>query len=150
MVLLRYNERIHIFLTCCIAFLIPAFPPIIAPVIVLLGLNWLLIPKAIFPGLKSILKEPSLIMMIALYLLYLIVIGHWYNTDKVKLNLKWISIIVLLMIFILLLSSKAGWTGLFLFAIYFFIGLLKKRKVLSGIVMIGALIGSFWFLNIHF
>jgi O-antigen ligase len=50
----------------------------------------------------------------------------------------------------LLLSSKAGWICLLLFALYFFRWLVLKKNIISALLMMGLLISSFLFLNVYF
>ncbi len=258
MTLLKFNERTHIFLTGAIAFLLPAYPPILAPVIVLLTINWLSAPKLMMPGLKNILHNPALLLMILLYFLYLagmlysdnikfgyetietklsflifplvlspyvqickdnlnkylklfiygaivnavvcfvwatysyfkpvyfildgiaydigtnnfyynqlslfmhpsyiamysvfalMSLVHLVNAGELKLNWKWIAAIFLLIVFILLLSSKAGWISLFLFVLYFCRRLVIKKRTIFALLMVGFLIGLFSLLNIYF
>ena len=258
MTLLKFNERAHIFLTGAIAFLLSGYPPIIAPVIVLLLLNWLSAPKLIIHGIKNNLNNPSLLLLILLYLLYLLgmlytsntkvgletietklsflifplvfsahsqtlksninkylklfiygsvvnamvcfiwasyrflkpvyvelygipydlgasyfyytdlsvflhpsyismycvfalfSILHLINLDELKLNLKSTAAIFLLTLFILLLSSKAGWIGLLLFVLYFFRWLVKKKRTVLALLMVSLLLGAFTFFNVYF
>ncbi len=254
----KFNERTHIFLTASIAFLIPAYPAIVAPVIALLAINWLCAPKLILQGLKYIKNTPTLFLLISLYIFYvlgmlytenskvgyetietklsllifpfifssytqtfknnlnkylklfiygctvnailsfvwaaycflkpvyvvlygvsynlgasyfyynqlsiflhpsyiamysvfaLIALFYLVNTGELKLNWKWYALIVLLVLFILLLSSKAGWISLFLLSLCFFRYLMLKNKIVQTLVIFGVLIGSFSFFNIYF
>jgi O-antigen ligase len=258
MISLNFNERAHIFITGVIAFLLPAYPPIIAPIIVLLTVNWLFAPKLIIQGIKNILNNPTLILLISLYLLYLIgmlytdnlkvgyqtietklsflifpltfstyaqtsknninnylklfiygaivnaivcfcwasycflkpvyitlygipynfganyfyyaqlsifmhpsyiamysvfaliALVHLMEINELKLNWKSVIAISLLILFVLLLSSKAGWICLLLFALYFFRWLVLKKNIISALLMMGLLISSFLFLNVYF
>lgn len=101
MVLLKFNERIHIFLIGAIAFLLPVYHYIIPPLIVLLAINWLCAPKLIIPGFKNILKNPSIILMVCLYLLYLT--GMLY-TDNTRVGLETIETKLSFLIFPLVFS----------------------------------------------
>ncbi len=258
MTLLKFNEKAHIFLTGLICFLLTAYPDILPPLIVLLTVNWLCAPKLILQGFKNIVKNPSLQMMILLYLLYLagmlysantkdasqtvetklsflifplvfspyaevtkinlnkylklfiygsiissvfrlgwafycfakpvyvvlygvpydlgasnfyytqlsvffhpsylalynvfalMSIVHLINAGELKLNWKWIAAIFLFVIFIMLLSSKAGWIGLILFVLYFSRWLVLKKKIVQTMAMLVMIIGLFSFLNIYF
>lgn len=259
MTYLKFNEQANIILTGAVAFLLPAYPPILAPVIVLLTLNWLCAPKLIIQGFKNILNNYSLMLIILLYLLYLIgmlytdnlKVGHetietkmsffifpfvfspylqtckdnlnkylklfiygsivnaiacfgWaaycyfkpvytmlygvpydlgasnfyyhqlssislhpsyiamysvfalisliylINLGELKLNWKWGLSIFLLVQFILLLSSKAGWIGLLLFVLYFFRWLMLKKQIATAFAMLTSVIGLFYFLNISY
>ena len=258
MIPLKFNKRSHIFLTGAIAFLLPAYPVMLAPVIVLLTINWLCTPKLIFPGLKNNINNPSLLLMILFYTLYLAgmlysdnskfgyetietklsflifplvfspyaqtcknnlnkylklfiygctvnavvcfvwaayrffkpvyvtlygipydlgasyfyyiqlsvflhpsyiamysvfalaALMHLVNIGELKLNWKWYTSIVLLVVFILLLSSKAGWISLFLFLLYFFRSLLMKKRIKQVVLMFGLLTGLFFIFNIYF
>ena len=253
----KFNEQAHVFLTAAIAFLLSGYPPIIAPVIVLLLLNWLSAPKILVQGLRNNLNTPSLLLMILLYALYLvgmlytsnakvghetietkmsflifpfvfssyahlckinlskylkffiygtilnalicfswaayrflkpvyvelygipydlgasyfyyadlsvflhpsyismysvfalIAIVHLINCGDLKLNLKWGGAIFLLVLFVLLLSSKAGWIGLFLFVLYFFRWLIIKKRIVLALIMLSLSIGLFTFLNVY-
>jgi O-antigen ligase len=262
MILLKYNERIHLFLTGIIAFLIPSYPNLLPVAIGLLIINWLMVPKLIVPGIKKVFTSKTLLPIVVFYLLYilgmfytnntqtgletletkfsflilpivfasytnttkanfnnylmyfifgcvlsaLICLGYatysyfkpvlvilygvpydlgsgyfYYNqlslffhpsyialycvfslfsilylkdAEKIKLNsftnkTVWVSIMTLLILFILLLSSKAGWIGLFIFTVYLFIYLLKYKQTLNALAIIALLAGSFYFLNIY-
>ncbi len=257
MTLLKFNEDTHIFLTGTIAFLLPVYPPILAPIIVLLTINWLSAPKLMTQGFKNIFNNPSLILIMLLYVLYLVGMlysdntkfGHetietklsfiifplvfssyteickeninkylklfiygsivnalicfiwatysylkpvyyfldgigydlganyFYYTQlslflhpsyiamysvfalislvylvskgELKLNWKWAVAIFLLVVFILLLSSKAGWISLVLFFVYFFRWLMIKKRTVFALLIIGFLIGLFSILNIY-
>ena len=102
MTLLKFNERAHIFLTGAIAFLLSGYPPIIAPVIVLLLLNWLSAPKLIIQGIKNNLNNSSLLLMILLYLIYLL--GMLYTTNT-KVGFETIETKLSFLIFPLVFSA---------------------------------------------
>ncbi len=258
MVQQKFNERAHIFLTSAIAFLLPAYPDLLPPLIVLLTINWLCAPGLIIQGLKNISKNPSLLLMILLYVVYiigmlyttntkdgsqtietklsflvfplvfspyaqtckinlnkylkffiygslvsalvrfgwafycfikpvyvvlygvpydlgasyfyytqlsvffhpsylalyylfaLIALVHLVTIGELKYNWKWVLAIFLLALFILLLTSKAGWIGLLLFTLYFSRLLILNKKIAQAVAMFGLLIGLFYFLNIYF
>jgi O-antigen ligase len=258
MLLLKYNERIHIFLIGAIAFLLPAYPRILAPVIVLLAVNWLCAPKLVVSGFKIFLNNISLVLLVLFYLLYiagmlysnnikvgletietklsflifplvfssyaetsknnlnkylklfiygsvanavicfawaayryikpvyeiidgipydlgpnyfyytelsifmhpsyialycvfaLIAIIYLLNIGETKLNWRLGGAIFLLIIYVLLLSSKAGWIGLFIFVLYFFRSLARKKRIMPALIMIGCLIALFFVFNIYF
>ncbi|HET6244972.1 MAG: O-antigen ligase family protein [Bacteroidetes bacterium] len=254
----KFNEKTHLFLTGLLAFLIPANPYIVVPVVILLAINWLSNPKLIIQGFKHNIQNIPLLMMVLFFVLYLIgmlysdnlqfgfetietklsflafplifspysntfknnmnrylkffiygcavnafacfawaayrflkpvyvdlygvpydlgasyfyyeqlsvffhpsyiamysvfalaALFHLVNTNALKLNWNWYALIVLLIVFILLLSSKAGWIGLLLFLVYFSRNLLKKKGIKHVVLMFGFLIGLFFTLNIYF
>lgn len=262
MAISHYNERIHLFLTGILAFLIPVYPDALPVAIGLLTLNWLFAPKRIKEGFKNIL-HPITLSLIALYVLYLLGLTYsnnipsglesletkfsflllpfifsaypqhlknnfnnylklfiygcttnalmclvWaaycyikpvyvdlYGTlydlgfdnfyyaqlskffhpsyiamycvfalfsithlaDKQELEVgikegawKWLLIIIMLTLYVLLLSSKAGWIGLFGFAVYFFIRSVRARKILNGFLLLAFTGIAFYFLNINY
>ena len=63
---------------------------------------------------------------------------------------KWLAIIALLIVFILLLSSKAGWIGLLTFIIYFFVQLTRAKKIVQAVALVAILSGSFYFINVYY
>lgn len=257
MILPKWNEQVHVFLICVLAFLIPAFPPALPILVVLLSLNWLLVPKAFVQGFKENYKNPNSLLLIllgiyligmlftsntgygletiegklsflvfpflvftytkackenifsylrvfiygtvanalfcfgwasycyfkpvlvtlygipydlgasnfyynqlsfffhpsysALYCIFaLISLVYMWSKGQLKMNWKWVAIIFLLVLFVLLLSSKAGWIGLSLFIIYFFIRLAKEKRAVMALLMLGTVVGLFIFLNIYF
>ncbi len=97
--------------------------------------------------------HPSYISMYCVFALFALL--YLESKEALKLNFRkegilWSSIMILLILFILLLSSKAGWIGLFGFAAYFFLQLLKSKKIIQGIIILAALSTSFYFLNISY
>lgn len=257
MTFLQFNERANYYLICAIAFLIPAYPSLVAPFIILLSVNWLSAPKLIFNGLKQIKNNTPILLLVVLFLFYvagmlytenikfgkevietklsfialplalstyattykikyksflkLFVLGNsvnalicfiWafyrfykpvyvilydvpYNLGSsyfyyhnlsvfmhpsyaslysvfalasiyylvkqsfIKLNFLWIFTSILLSIFILLLSSKAGWFCFFIFICYFSFNLLRKQKTKYVIAIVGALTILFLVLNVY-
>ncbi len=70
------------------------------------------------------------------------------SINRIKFSLKWCLVSIFLSIFVLLLSSKAGWIGLFLTIVYVSGWLLLKRKIVPAILVISFFIGSFVFFNV--
>ncbi|MES2838615.1 MAG: O-antigen ligase family protein [Bacteroidota bacterium] len=257
MTFLQFNERANFYLTCAIAFLIPAYPSLVAPCIILLALNWISAPKLILSGFKNIYNNTSILILLSLFLFYLIgmfytenikfgkevvetklsfiaiplalstyalsykekyksvlklfAIGttvnalvcfiwatyrfykpvyvilydvpynlgtsyfYYHNLSvfmhpsyialysvfalvsiyylvkqrRIKLNLFWISVSILLSIFILLMSSKAGWLCFLIFILYFSFKLLKKQKTKYVLTILGTLVLLFLVLNVY-
>lgn len=251
-----FNDRTHFFIALIIAFLIPVYPVIVPPFIVLLVLNWLMEPQKIIGGIKGLLQNKSLLMMPLLYLLYAIGViysadvaegGHilerklsllilplifsariqhtrenintylkafivgciasgiiyiaaafyaylkpvyvmidgaeydiglsnfyyahlsplihpsyialyfdfalfavFYLTVKneIRLNWKWYIAVLFMCVFVLLLSSKAGWIGLFLVAGYVCMQLLISKRWLASVAIAAVLAGLFYVFNI--
>lgn len=261
MILFKYNERIHLFLTGLIAFLIPSYPNLLPAAIGLLIINWLMAPKLIVPGIKKAITSNTLLPVVVFYLLYIIGMFYtsntqtgletletkfsflilpfvfatypqvakdnlntylkWFiygctvnalmcfgyatycyikpvyvdlygvmydiggdnfyysqlskffhpsyiamycvfalfaiinlqNKEVIKLNFNktgvlWSLIMIILVLFILLLSSKAGWIGLFGFTTYFIFQLLKTKQVVHAFAILTAISASFYILNI--
>ncbi|MGB3946500.1 MAG: O-antigen ligase family protein [Bacteroidia bacterium] len=261
MILFKHNERIHLFLTGLIAFLIPSFPNVLPAAIGLLIINWLMAPKLIVAGIKKTITSTTLLPIVIVYVLY--IIGMFYSSniqtgletletkfsflilpfifathpqtakDNLTTYLKWFIygcsanalmclsyaiycyikpvyvdlygimydiggdnfyysqlskffhpsyiamycvfalfailylqkkealeinfnttgilwsvIMIILILFILLLSSKAGWIGLFGFTTYFTFQLLKTKKVVQASAILIAISSSFYILNI--
>lgn len=250
------NEKIHVILTCALAFLIPVFPVIIAPVIAFLFLNWVFKIENIKNSINVLKSNYSLLLMVVFYILNIIgliysdnltegiakletkmsflflpliyagyfkttksnfstylmmfIIGcvlyvlfcfswacycyfkpvytdlygiyydlganyfyytylakyfHpsyiamyvifslasiWFLTLKhiIKLNVLWISVIILLSIYVLLLSSKAGWLGLGIWGFGFSIWLIRKKQILHSLLLLIFIIVAFLLLNV--
>jgi O-antigen ligase len=85
----------------------------------------------------------SLYVNVALLSLYYLV-----AKGEIKLTLKWYMISLFFGAFVLLLSSKAGWLGLFLISMFIFISFLFKRKLVEGIIILIILGGMFYVFNI--
>jgi len=96
----------------------------------------------------SVFLHPSYIAMYSVFAL--IALFHLVETGELKFNWKWLAAMVLLVLFILLLSSKAGWIGMFLFFLYFLRWLIIKKQTLKALLMVVLLMAVFYFLNIYF
>lgn len=262
MAITQYNERIHLFFTGILVFLIPVYPDLLPAAIGLLTLNWLFAPKRIKEGFKNIL-HPVPLSLIVLYVLYLLGLTYsdnmqsglesaetkfsflllpfifsaysqqvksnfnkylklfiygctinalmcllWaaycyikpvyvdlygtlydlgfdnfyyaqlskffhpsyiamycvfalfsitYLVNKQELEIgiksgawKWLLIIIILTLYVLLLSSKAGWIGLFGFVVYFFIRSVSAKKILNALLLLTFTGVAFYFLNINY
>jgi O-antigen ligase len=97
--------------------------------------------------------HPSYIAMYCVFALFALV--H-INQTKLLPNTfnspKWLNGVVgfILTFFVLLLSSKAGWIGLFGFFTYLFVLLIKNKQTLKGIILMLCLAGGFYFFNINY
>lgn len=97
--------------------------------------------------------HPSYIAMYCVFALFALV--YLLNKNEIiiginKAGIKWLSITVLLILYTLLLSSKAGWIGLFIFAAYFFMQLLSAKRIIHGAALLLLLGISFYFLNLRY
>jgi len=93
------NAQIHFYLTCLLAFLIPIWPPVISPLIILLFINWL-----IGGNFVHIFRKDNylfyFIIFISLYLVYLIGLSYSDHFDLGLNNLETkLSLLVLPVIF---------------------------------------------------
>lgn len=77
----------------------------------------------------------------------LIAVFHLVINDKLKFTWKWVVATIFLSIFVLLLSSKAGWIGLFIIVIYVFGWLLWKKRIFQALLLLVTFISSFIFFN---
>ena len=94
----------------------------------------------------SVFLHPSYISMyfnFALLALYYLV-----NIGEIKMNWKWIFAALLISVFVLLLSSKAGWIGLFLVALFIVINLIMRKLIIAVIAILVVLCSLFYVLII--
>ncbi|MCK6648809.1 MAG: O-antigen ligase family protein, partial [Bacteroidia bacterium] len=68
----------------------------------------------------------------------------------VQFNWKWISVIVLLSVYTLFLSSKAGWIGLFLVFLVYLFELFRQSKYLLALLVVIGLSTLFYVINVRF
>ncbi len=68
----------------------------------------------------------------------------------VQFNWKWISVIVLLSVYTLFLSSKAGWIGLFLVFLVYLFELFRQSKYLLILFVAIGLGALFYLINVRF
>ncbi|MFY9311415.1 MAG: O-antigen ligase family protein [Bacteroidia bacterium] len=97
--------------------------------------------------------HPSYIAMYCIFALFGIV--YLQNRKEISIGINktgivWLAITTLLILYTLLLSSKAGWIGLFIFAAYFFIQLAGAKKIIQGALMLLLLGIAFYFLNLRY
>ncbi|MBK7182044.1 MAG: O-antigen ligase family protein [Bacteroidetes bacterium] len=96
----------------------------------------------------SSLFHPSYASMYAVVVLFSSY--YLYKKEFLKLNYFWISVIAMFSIYILLLSSKAGWIGLIFIYTVFIIDLIRNSKYIIAITIVGLLVGLFLFLNVYY
>jgi O-antigen ligase len=77
----------------------------------------------------------------------LLALCYLVKSGEVKLNWKWIFVAFLLTVFVLLLSSKAGWICLFFIALFVVVNLLLKKIFVPVIIILAGLVFLFYFLN---
>jgi len=77
-------------------------------------------------------------------------IFYLYKKEVIKLNYLWISVIAMFSIYILLLSSKAGWIGLIFIYSVFIVDLIRNSKYFIATAIVGVLVGLFLFLNVYY
>lgn len=258
MITKELNIKIHIALTSALAFLIPVFPNILPLIIILLGINFFIIPSYVIAAYNEIKTNSILLSMIGLYVLYLLgmlysnnlkfgaevietklsflilpfIYGAYKDTVKEKFNIYllffiagclvyvlmclgyasycylkpvyidlygvmyylgadyfyysqlsflfhpsyaamyalfsllsilylrqnkairfsvwWILAVFLLVLFVLLLSSKAGWISLFSLLAYVAFLLIRLKKIIFTIFLSALVIGLFFILNVFF
>lgn len=80
----------------------------------------------------------------------LIAISYLIFKNKIQTNLFWIAAILLLCVYVLLLSSKAGWIGLILWLIGLLTWLIYNKKYFYGIVLPLFLVGFFLVFNVYY
>src|SRR5690606_28844491 len=102
MTFLQVNEKINFYLTCAIAFAISSYPKIVAPLIILLAVNWLTAIKTNYSKLNNIYKFKSIFILVALYIVYLM--GMLYSSN-IKFGIETIETKLSFVIFPLALSG---------------------------------------------
>ncbi|MDF2436728.1 MAG: hypothetical protein K0Q95_1104 [Bacteroidota bacterium] len=117
------------------------------PVYVLIdGIEYDLGASYFYYNRLSPIIHPSYLSMyvnFALLSLYYLV-----SKGEIKLTLKWYLVALFFGAFVLLLSSKAGWVGLFLISFYIFVSFMLKRKLVEGIIILIILGSMFYVFNI--
>ena len=94
----------------------------------------------------SIFLHPSYSAMYSVFALA--ILFYFVSTNKLQLNWKWCTAIILLVLFVLMLSSKAGWISLSVISCYLFTNLFKQKKYML-LILISVFLGSmFYILNI--
>jgi len=87
----------------------------------------------------------SMYAVVALFSIY-----YLYKKELLRLNYFWIPVIAMFSIYILLLSSKAGWIGLIFIYAVFIVDLIRNSKYLIATAIVGVLVGLFLFLNVYY
>lgn len=96
----------------------------------------------------SVFFHPSYTAMYTVFTLFIIV--EALKQRVLQFNWKILIIIILLTLFVLLLSSKAGWVTLFLVGIYSFKLLLKSKKIAQIFYIAIPVMLFFLMLNVYF
>lgn len=73
------NDKIHYYLTCALAFFIPLYPKFLPVIIILLTVNWLIVPSNYAMGWKNLKSNAPLIFMVIYYLFNVIGLIHTSN-----------------------------------------------------------------------
>lgn len=95
----------------------------------------------------SVFFHPSYTSMYSVFGLWIIIIG--LLRKDIALNWKSISGIIFLSVFILLLSSKAGWIALFLIIIFSLGSLIVAKKIIQILYFLVPIIGFFLIFNVY-
>ncbi|MCB9173414.1 MAG: O-antigen ligase family protein [Flavobacteriales bacterium] len=96
----------------------------------------------------SVFFHPSYTAMYSVFALAIIVFG--IKKELIQFNWKTILTIILLTIFVLLLSSKAGWITLFLLCFYTFYLLVSKKKIIHTLYFIVPITVAFLVFNVYY
>jgi O-antigen ligase len=96
----------------------------------------------------SAFMHPSYISMYCAFALMIFI--YLVKINELKFNWKWGITILLLVVYILLLSSKAGWVGLCLIILYLVRNMILKKHASYAILIISILLGLFFVINIYF
>ncbi|MBL7889144.1 MAG: O-antigen ligase family protein [Bacteroidia bacterium] len=96
----------------------------------------------------SSIFHPSYASMYAV--IALLAIYYLNRKSIVQFNLKWVSIVVLLSVYTLFLSSKAGWIGLFLVFLVYLFELFRQSKYLLILFVVIGLSTLFYVINVRF
>lgn len=99
-----------------------------------------------FYSYVSLFFHPSYTAMFSLFALFIISTG--LIQKKILFNWKILISIILLVVFVLLLSSKSGWLGLILLSLYVFWNLISKKQILKVLYILIPLVSLFILLNI--
>ncbi len=75
----KLNEQIHVLLTCLLAFFIPCIKAIVPTLIILIGITYIFNFRNISDGVKRLIKNTGLLLMLICYGIYLI--GLFYSTN---------------------------------------------------------------------
>lgn len=97
-------------------------------------------------GRLSVFIHPSYISMYSNF--SLLALYYLVNSGEIKMNWKWIFAALLISVFVLLLSSKAGWIGLFIVALFVMINLIRRKFILPAIAILVLLCSLFYVLII--
>ncbi|MGE0561440.1 MAG: O-antigen ligase family protein [Flavobacteriales bacterium] len=96
----------------------------------------------------SVFFHPSYTAMYSVFALAIIVFG--IKKELIQFNWKTTLTIILLTIFVLLLSSKAGWITLFLLCLYVFYLLISKKKIIQTLYFIVPITIAFLVFNVYY
>ncbi len=96
----------------------------------------------------SLFFHPSYAAMYVVFALSLIVVG--LKKDTIKFNFLVVILILVLSVFILLLSSKAGWICLALLSLYSFSLLIREKKAKLIVAIAIPLASVFYFFNVYY
>lgn len=96
----------------------------------------------------SSIFHPSYTSMYAV--VALLAIYYLNRKSIVQFNLKWVSVVVLLSVYTLFLSSKAGWIGLFLVFLVYLFELFRQSKYLLILFVVIGLSTLFYLINVRF
>jgi O-antigen ligase len=95
----------------------------------------------------SVFFHPSYSSMFSVFGLWIIIIG--LLREDISLNWKSILAILFLSVFILLLSSKAGWLALFLIILFSLGSLFVAKKIIQILYILVPIIGFFLIFNVY-
>jgi O-antigen ligase len=96
----------------------------------------------------SAFMHPGYISMYCAFALMIFI--YLVKINELKFNWKWGIAVLLLVVYILLLSSKAGWVGLCLIILYLVRNMILKKHASYAILIISILLGLFFVINIYF
>lgn len=96
----------------------------------------------------SVFFHPSYTAMYSVFALSIIVLG--LKKEIIKPNLAVILSVIILTVFVLLLSSKAGWISLFILCLFVIIWLVLSRKFLQIIYLVLPLTLTFLVFNVYY
>lgn len=145
------NQYLRFFIYGCILSALICFGwalySYLKPVYVLIeGKEYDLGASYFYYGRLSVFIHPSYISMYSNF--SLLALYYLVNSGEIKMNWKWIFAALLISVFVLLLSSKAGWIGLFIVALFVMINLIRRKFMLPAIAILVSLCSLFYVLII--
>ena len=149
----NFNSYLKMFVFGCIAYAIFCFSyatyAFFKPVYTdLYGVLYDLGANYFYYSYLSFLFHPSYTSMYTI--VALISILYLHKQQAIFVNWKWLLAILFLSVYILLLSSKAGWIGLVIFYLIFIVQFINKPKLLYVIGSIGIVSALFFIFNVYY